>query len=116
MRSFMERDRDARPLLAGQRQGAGRGSERDACSPPTRCIRRAPPRRAISSSSTRPIGEDVAAPALEALAEQGWFADGAIVSVELPGRTDFDPPHGFTLLDTRRYGKARLVFLQYGGP
>jgi 16S rRNA (guanine966-N2)-methyltransferase len=112
--SFMERDRVARTLLAANVKALGEDSNAtvlaaDALHPP----RAAAPCDLVFLDP--PYGKDVAPPALEALAEQGWFADGAIVSVELPGKTDFDPPDGFTPLDTRRYGKARLVFLRYGG-
>jgi 16S rRNA (guanine966-N2)-methyltransferase len=35
--------------------------------------------------------------------------------VELSAKEPFAPPAGFTALDERRYGKARLVFVRYGG-
>jgi 16S rRNA (guanine966-N2)-methyltransferase len=60
-----------------------------------------------------PYGEDVAARALEALDEQGWLAAGAIVAVELPARPAFAPPAGMVLLDERRYGRARILFLRH---
>lgn len=112
--SFMERDRAARTLLAANIKALGEGEAAavlaaDALHPP----RATAPCDLIFLDP--PYREDVAAPALTALAEQGWLGPGALASVELPGKTDFDPPEGFALLDTRRYGKARLVFLRYGG-
>ncbi len=112
--SFMERDRDTRKLLADNVRALGEQARAsvlaaDALHPP----RAAAPCDLVFMDP--PYREKVAAAALEALAEQGWLADGAIVSLELPGKTDFDPPHGFALLDTRRYGKARIVFLSFGG-
>lgn len=62
-----------------------------------------------------PYGQDLAAPALAALAARGWLAPDALVTVELGKRDRLDPPEGFALLDERRYGKARLVFLRYAG-
>jgi 16S rRNA (guanine966-N2)-methyltransferase len=58
-----------------------------------------------------PYGQGLAAPALAALNEAGWLAPGALVVVEVAARESFAPPEGFTLLDERRYGAARLVFV-----
>ena len=60
-----------------------------------------------------PYGEPVAAPALTALAAAGWLAPGALAIVELGARAGFAPPAGFTLLDERRYGAARILFLRH---
>jgi len=60
-----------------------------------------------------PYGEGIAAPALTALAAQGWIAPGALVVVESGPRDDFAPPDGFTPVDSRRYGKARFALLRY---
>ena len=61
-----------------------------------------------------PYRSGLAAPALAALAERGWLADGAICVAEISTAESFDAPPGFTPLDERRYGKAKLVFLRYG--
>jgi len=60
-----------------------------------------------------PYRSGLAVPALEALAEAGWLADGAVCCVELAADEDFTPPEGFETLDERRYGAARIVFLRY---
>ncbi len=60
-----------------------------------------------------PYGEDLAAPALTALAAAGWTTPGAICVVELAKKDGFAPPQGFILLDERRYGAARIVFLRW---
>ena len=60
-----------------------------------------------------PYAEDIAAPALAALAASGWLAPNALAVVELAAKRKFEPPAGFTLLDERRYGAARLVFLRF---
>jgi len=59
-----------------------------------------------------PYRSDLTAPALAALAAAGWLAPGAIVTVELAHNEDFVPPPGFTALDERRYGAAKIVFLR----
>ena len=56
---------------------------------------------------------DVAAAALAALASRGWIGDGAVCIVELAINDGITLPTGFTLLDDRRYGKARLLVVKY---
>jgi 16S rRNA (guanine966-N2)-methyltransferase len=60
-----------------------------------------------------PYGANLGAPALAALLAAGWMAPGAIVSIEMSGRelSTFEPPSGFTRIDERRYGKARILLL-----
>lgn len=60
-----------------------------------------------------PYGQDLVVPALSALLRRGWIADNALIVVEMAGRDAFAPPPGFTLIDERRYGKARIVFLRH---
>ena len=60
-----------------------------------------------------PYRSGLAAPALAALAERGWIADGALCIVEIEVKEDFAPPERFTTLDERRYGKAQLIFLRF---
>lgn len=59
-----------------------------------------------------PYGQGLGGPALTALAAAGWIARGALVAVELMKDEPFSPPAGFELMQERRYGKARLVFLR----
>lgn len=61
-----------------------------------------------------PYDKDLSAPALAALARQGWLAPGALCVVELAAKEAFTPPEGFTPVDERTYGAARLVFLTWG--
>ena len=61
-----------------------------------------------------PYRSGLAAPALESMARGGWFADGAVVVVELSAKEPFSPPAGFTPLDERRYGATRIVVLRFG--
>ncbi len=62
-----------------------------------------------------PYRSGLAAAALEAIAAAEWLTPEALAIVELGAREEFTPPAGFTLLDERRYGAARLVFLRREG-
>ena len=59
-----------------------------------------------------PYGQGLAAPAIEALRAAGWIVPGTLVIIELMAKEDFAVPSGFTTVDTRKYGKARLEFLR----
>ena len=59
-----------------------------------------------------PYRSGLAAPALEALDRAGWLIPDALAIVELGAREELPSPVGFTLLDERVYGAARLVFLR----
>ena len=61
-----------------------------------------------------PYKSGLAAPALAAVAAAGWLAAEALAIVETGARETFAAPSGFTLLDERRYGAARLSFLRRG--
>jgi 16S rRNA (guanine966-N2)-methyltransferase len=59
-----------------------------------------------------PYRSGLGAPALTALAEAGWLAPDAIATVELANTEDLVPPPGFTAIDERRYGAAKIVMLK----
>ena len=61
-----------------------------------------------------PYNQDLSAKAIAALRKAGWIAPGALVAVELMKTEDFKTPEGFSELDARSYGKAKLVFLKHG--
>ena len=61
-----------------------------------------------------PYNQGLAEKAVDALLNKGWIAPGALVCVELMKTEPFQTPDGFTELDARTYGKAKLVFLRYG--
>ena len=108
--SFLERDPGARSLLLANIKRLGEEGRAtvlavDAVHPPRASV----PCQLVLMDP--PYGEAVAAPALAALAERGWIAPGAIVALELPAIPGFAPPAGFALLDERRYGRARILFL-----
>ena len=46
---------------------------------------------------------------MTALAADGWLAEDALAVVEIAAAATLAPPPGFTLLDERRYGAARLI-------
>ncbi len=59
-----------------------------------------------------PYRSGLAAPALAALAAAGWLAPDALAVIEVAAREELPLPAGFTLIDERVYGAARLVFLR----
>jgi 16S rRNA (guanine966-N2)-methyltransferase len=59
-----------------------------------------------------PYGGGLLGPALEGLLRGGWLAPGARVVVEVAARAPVAPPSGLAVLDERRYGAARFVFLR----
>jgi len=59
-----------------------------------------------------PYQQDLAEPALIALAEGGWLRPGTLVVVETSRRELQEPPVGFALLDRRTYGRAQLSFIE----
>ncbi len=59
-----------------------------------------------------PYRSGLAAPALQALDTAEWLAEEAVAVIELAAREELSLPAGFTLVDERVYGAARLVFLR----
>lgn len=109
--TFLEADRTARAVLLRNIAALGETARSlvlaaDALHPPPA---RAPATLAFLDP---PYAEDAAAPALVALHEAHWLAPDALVVIELAARRPFAPPAGFTLVEERRYGAARLVFLR----
>jgi 16S rRNA (guanine966-N2)-methyltransferase len=112
--SFIEKDRAA--LAALRANIAALGEEKRAAVLPGDALHPPPAAMPVTLAFLDPpYGEDLAAPALAALAARGWLARGALAVVELAARQKFAAPEGFALLEERRYGAARLVFLRYEG-
>lgn len=63
-----------------------------------------------------PYRQGLAAPGLAGLWAAGWLQAGALVVVELMRTEDMQVPEGFGELESRRYGKAKLVFLRAPTP
>jgi 16S rRNA (guanine966-N2)-methyltransferase len=60
-----------------------------------------------------PYNSGLAGPALLALKEAGWIASDARIVVEVAAAEGFKSPlPDFAIADERKYGAARLVFLQ----
>jgi 16S rRNA (guanine966-N2)-methyltransferase len=62
-----------------------------------------------------PYRSGLAEPALVALTEMGWLAPAALTVIELAARESFSAPAAFTMLDERKYGAAKLIFLRREG-
>lgn len=110
--TFMEKNRTARALL--QRNVEFLGETRQAALLAADATR--PPRAGGPCSLAfldPPYRENLAPAALTALAKAGWLAENALVIIELAAREDFEAPEGFTLLEERRYGAAKFVFLRH---
>ena len=60
-----------------------------------------------------PYGQELAAKALAGLAGAGWLAPGAVAVVEVGKADPLRPPDGFAVLDERRYGDTRVLFLSF---
>lgn len=59
-----------------------------------------------------PYGAGLAAPALAALIARGWLKPGALVVVEVDDGEPRPETPGYAVIDERRYGRARFMFLQ----
>ena len=109
---FIEQDRAALAILQANIASLGeRGRTRVIPGDATRPPRATSPCAVVFLDP--PYRSGLAAPALEALAAAGWLAAGALALVELAAREQLVPPSGFVIIDERRYGAARLVFLRY---
>ncbi len=112
--TFMEKDRQARAALTANVESIGVKSAAgvlaaDALKPPRST---APANLAFLDP---PYGEDVTGAALSALASAGWFAPGCLAVAEISAKRGFVVPEGFDLLDERRYGAAKILFLRHPG-
>ena len=112
--AFIESGREALAVL--RRNVAALGEERRAHIVSGDASR--PPRAAFACPLAfldPPYGSGLAPTALTALATAGWLEAEALAITEVAAREAFEPPAGFTAVDERVYGAARLVFLRYDG-
>jgi 16S rRNA (guanine966-N2)-methyltransferase len=107
---LLEQDREA--LIALRRNVVALGESRRAQIIPGDATRPPRARQACAIAFLDPPYRSGLAPAsLEALAAAGWLQQRALAVVEVAAREDFAQPSGFSLLDERVYGAARLIFL-----
>ncbi|MGC2414963.1 MAG: 16S rRNA (guanine(966)-N(2))-methyltransferase RsmD [Stellaceae bacterium] len=111
MAVFIESEREA---LAALRRNVGALGEEDRAQIVAGDATRPP--RAIFACAVAfldpPYTSGLAAPALSALAAGGWLTADALVVIEVAAREELPLVPGFTLIDERVYGAARLVFLR----
>ncbi len=113
--AFIENGREA---LAGLRRNVAMLGEEDRAHIVAGDATR-PPRAPFASAVAfldPPYRSGLAVPALPALVAAGWLMPNALVAVEVAAREEFRPPAGFTPVDERVYGAARLVFLRREHP
>ena len=111
--AFIERDPEA---LATLRQNiAALGEDSHSRVVPGDATR--PPRAPLACALVfldPPYRSGLATAALGALEAAGWLMPQALAVIELAAREELTPPARFFLLDERRYGAARLLFLRRG--
>lgn len=112
-------DRDALALKSVRENAAGLGEWRAVALLKLDATRLPPPALAVQAPCALvfldpPYGEGLVVPALQALANKGWVGPGSIVVAERGAKETFEPPRGYTLLDERTYGAAKVAFLRYG--
>jgi len=108
---FIESEREA---LAALRRNVGALGEGDQAQIIAGDATR-PPRATLACAVAfldPPYKSGLAAPALGALAAAGWLTRDALVVIEVAAREDLPPVPGFTMIDERVYGAARLVCLR----
>lgn len=60
-----------------------------------------------------PYNRGLSTPALERLAEKGWLNAEALCLVEVEKNEQLQIPAGYTFLNERIYGLAKIIFLRY---
>ncbi|MFO0995696.1 MAG: 16S rRNA (guanine(966)-N(2))-methyltransferase RsmD [Alphaproteobacteria bacterium] len=110
--TFMERERAALAVLEENIRALGEGARArvlraDALAPPPA------PEPASLAFLDPPYGRGLAEPALAALAKARWFADEALVIIELSKADALAPPPGFRTLEERSYGQTRFTLLRW---
>ncbi len=109
--AFIESEREA---LAALRRNVGALGEEDRAQIVAGDATR-PPRAAFACAVAfldPPYHSGLAGPAVAALAAVGWLTPDALVVIEVAAREELPLPAGFTLMDERVYGAARLVFVR----
>ncbi len=105
-------------LAALKKNAANLGAWRDATLLKLDAVRLPPPPLAAKAPCDiafldAPYDQELTTPALNGLARQGWIGDGSLCVVEVAADEQFVTGPGFTQMDERTYGAAKVVFLQY---
>lgn len=102
-----------KPALAALKANIDKCRARDNCSIVARDA--TAPGRAASPCDIvfldAPYRQNLSEPALLALLDNGWLAEGGLVIVQTDPKESFTPPETLTVVDERKYGAARLYFM-----
>lgn len=63
-----------------------------------------------------PYRSQLGAPSLLSMSRKGWFKRRAICTLEISRLEAFVPPFGFSVLDDRNHGSARIIILRWSDP
>jgi 16S rRNA (guanine966-N2)-methyltransferase len=107
--TFIESDRTALDTLRANLAKLGAEARADLRAQPVEHAR-APARPCHLALLDPPYAGELAGVALGRLAEPGWLAPHALVSIET--ERPFAPPTGYAVEATRRFGKAHITLLR----
>ena len=110
-------DRNPAHLKIARDNAAAMGLWRECLMLGLDCSNLAVPPRAVKQPANLvfmdpPYGHGLADPTLRGLLNKNWLAPGAIVVVEISAEENLRGTRGFTLLDERSYGAAKVYFLK----
>ena len=63
-----------------------------------------------------PYSQGLAIPSLIALEAGGWIQKSTVIVIELAAKEKIEIPENFEVLDERKYGAAKLLFLRQASP
>ncbi len=108
---FVDRDAGAREAIARNVAALGLG---DRCEILDADATRLPKRSPVDLVFLDPpYTEGLARPAQQALLDSGWLAPQALAVVEVGAKETTPTTSGYTLLDERSWGAAKVLFLQH---
>jgi 16S rRNA (guanine966-N2)-methyltransferase len=111
-------ENSATSLAMIKKNAAHLGAWRDAMLLKLDATRLPPPPLAAKAPCTvafldAPYNQELTTPALTGLVNKGWLAAGGLAVIEIAADEPLFTAPGFTQLDVRTYGAAKVVFLQY---
>jgi 16S rRNA (guanine966-N2)-methyltransferase len=112
---FVDDGSEARALLRANIEALGVGGVTRIFRRDARKLGAAPPGTSFTLAFLDPpYGRGLAEPALQALANGGWLAPGALVVVEEEAAAALALPDGLARIDRRAAGDTQLVFARFG--